>query len=68
MDDKRENVDPTKLSVSQLSKLLSNAYRQRVPEEQIRADIEAGAPTTVDGTINLVVYTAWLLQEMHRGD
>ncbi len=68
MDDKRENVDPTKLSVSQLSKLLSNAYRQRVPEEQIRADIEAGAPTNVDGTINLVVYTAWLLQEMHRGD
>ncbi|GAA4446934.1 hypothetical protein [Novipirellula rosea] len=68
MEGKRENVDPTKLSVAQLSKLLSNAYRQRVPEEQIAADIEAGAPTNVDGTINLVVYTAWLLQEMNHGD
>ena len=68
MEGKRENVDPTKLSVEQLSKLLSNAYRQRVPEAQVAADVKAGAPTNVDGTINLVVYTAWLLQEMHRGD
>lgn len=68
MKGKRENVDPTKLSVEQLSKLLTNAYRQRVPAEQISTDIEAGAPTNVDGTINLVVYAAWLLRELHHGD
>ena len=68
MDGKRENIDPTRLSVDQLSKLLTSAYRQQVSAEQISADIKAGAPTNVDGTINLVVYTAWLLQEMHRGD
>ena len=68
MDGKRENIDPTRLSVDQLLKLLTSAYRQQVSAEQISADIEAGAPTNVDGTINLVVYTAWLLQEMHRGD
>jgi hypothetical protein len=29
-----------------------------------RADIDAGAPTNADGTINLVHYAAWLVKEM----
>jgi len=34
----------------------------------LQADIDAGAPTNADGTLNLVHYVAWLVKEMGRGD
>jgi hypothetical protein len=34
----------------------------------LQADIEAGAPTNPDGTINLVNYAVWLVGEMGHGD
>ncbi|WP_345686026.1 hypothetical protein [Novipirellula caenicola] len=68
MDDKPAPVDVKRMPVERLASLLSNAYRKRVPVEQIQADINAGAPTNSDGTVNVVNYTAWLLQEKHRGD
>ena len=33
----------------------------------IREDIAEGAPTNADGTLNLVHYAAWLVQEMADG-
>jgi hypothetical protein len=63
-----KQVDPTKLSVEQLVKLLSAAYRERINEEKVRRDLDGGAPTNADGTINLVHYTAWQAKEMSRGD
>jgi hypothetical protein len=56
------------LTVEQLAKLLTSSYRQIVPADQISQDLADGAPTNADGTINLVHYAAWLLQEKHRGD
>jgi hypothetical protein len=38
-----------------------------VDSEAIRRDLEGGAPTNIDGTVNLVHYAAWLLKEMGRG-
>lgn len=61
-------VDPSRLSSGQLAKLLSAAYRERIAEENIREDLDAGAPTNPDGTISLVHYTAWQAKEMSRGD
>ena len=61
-------IDPTRLSIEQAAKLLSAAYRERIDVAALRADIEAGAPTNEDGTLNLVHYTAWLTKEMGRGD
>ncbi len=61
-------IDPTRLSVEQAAKLLSAAYRERIDVAALCADIEAGAPTNEDGTLNLVHYTAWLTKEMGRGD
>jgi hypothetical protein len=68
MEGKNENVNPNRMTVEQLAKLLTNSYRQRVPAEHIEADLAAGAPTNSDGTINLAHYAAWLMQEKHRGD
>ena len=62
------SVDPNRLSVEQAAKLLSAAAKLRVPAEQIAIDVEAGAPTNSDGTINLVQYAAWLVKEMGRGE
>ena len=61
-------IDPNRLTPDQAAKLLSAAAKIRVPAEQIAADVEAGAPRNVDGTINLVHYAAWIVKEMGRGD
>jgi len=40
-----------------------------VTGDMLREDIDAGAPTNADGTINLVHYAAWLVKELTgRGD
>jgi hypothetical protein len=62
-------LNPTALPVADAARLLSASGGQRVTAEMIQADIEAGAPTNGDGTINLVQYAAWLVKEMaNRGD
>jgi hypothetical protein len=68
MSDGSGQVDPTRMSVEQAAKLLSAAYRERIDQEKIRLDLENGAPVNVDGTINLVHYSAWQAKEMGRGD
>jgi hypothetical protein len=67
MEDKRPSVSPNALTVEQLAQVLSAAAQRRVSIEHIQADIEAGAPTNADGTLSVLDYTAWQLQEMHRG-
>ena len=57
-------VNPHSLSIEEVSRLLSAAGGKRITPEQIRADVEAGAPVERDGRINLVTYTAWLMREM----
>ena len=57
-------VDPASLSVEELARLLSAAGGRKITPEQVRADIEAGAPLGRDGTMNLLHYTAWLLSAM----
>ena len=54
----------TALTADQIAKILSSAGGRRISEEMIRADIENGAPTNADGTINLVNYAAWIVKEM----
>jgi hypothetical protein len=68
MEGDRPNINVKRLSVEQLSQLLSNRYRKLVPADRISSDIASGAPTNADGTVDLVAYAAWLLQEKHRGD
>jgi Ca2+-binding EF-hand superfamily protein len=58
-------MDPSKLSASEMARVLSLAG-EPVTEQQIKADIEAGAPQNADGTINLVSYVAWLVKELRN--
>jgi hypothetical protein len=58
----------TALSIFDLVKLLKRAGSRYVSENAIRKDIESGAPTNPDGTINLIHYTAWLVKEANNAD
>jgi hypothetical protein len=58
------SVDPRSLSIDELVRMLTAGGGRRVLAQQVQADLEAGAPTNVDGTINLVHYAAWLLREV----
>ncbi len=64
MSEGNNQVDPTKLSAEQAAKLLSAAYRERIDVENIRLDVQNGAPVNVDETNNLVHYCAWQAKEM----
>lgn len=64
----KKPVDPAALPPAEAVRLLAKVGSRRVTDEALRADIENGAPTNADGTINLVHYAAWLVREMAHGD
>jgi hypothetical protein len=64
---KQSPIDPNHLTAQQAAKLLSAAGKVQIPVEQIEQDIQDGAPTSADGTLNLVNYAAWLVRGMGRG-
>jgi hypothetical protein len=57
-------LNPAALGVADAARVLTRMGGKPVTEEMLRADIDAGAPTNANGTINLVHYAAWLLKEM----
>lgn len=61
-------LSPAALSVADAARVLTRLGGGEVTEAMLRADIDAGAPTNPDGSINLVHYAAWLVKEMARGD
>lgn len=60
-------LDPAALSVADAARVLTRLGGKPVAEDMLRADIEAGAPTNADGTLNLVHYAAWLVREAASG-
>ena len=56
-------IDPGKLTPDTLALLLSNAGQRRITEEQVRQIAEAGDLLSVDRTVNLVQYAAFLAKE-----
>ena len=51
-----------------MARVLTASSPKPVAVETMRQDIDDGAPTNPDGTVNLVHYAAWLVKEMGRGD
>jgi len=62
----RTALNPPALSLTDAARLLSAGGNGKVTVEMLQADVEAGAPTNADGTVNLVRYAAWL--NMKRSD
>lgn len=55
-----------RLTIPELSRLLTEAAGEPVTLAMLRADLAAGAPVNPDGTVNLVQYAAWLLARRNR--
>lgn len=60
-------IDPQAITLANASRLLSAMGFGGVTEDMVAQDLDAGAPTNADGTINLIHYAAWLIKERSRG-
>ena len=60
-------LNPAAMPVADAARVLTRLGGKPVPEAMLRADIDAGAPTNADGSVNLVHYAAWLVKEMSAG-
>ncbi len=58
-----KKIDPAKLTPDTLALLLTNAGQKRVTESQVLEIAEAGGLLSVDDTINLIAFTAYLAKE-----
>ncbi len=63
----KPGLNPAALCVEDAAKVLSRMGGKPVTTDMLEADIDAGAPTNADATINLVHYAAWLVREMSAG-
>ena len=65
-DGKNTPLNPNALDVAALALVLTRASGGHSPvtAEGIRRDVDAGAPTNPDGTLNVVHYAAWLVKRM----
>ena len=61
-------LNPAALSLADAARVLSAAKNAKVTVEMLQADVQAGAPTNADGTLNLVHYAAWLNMKRSDGD
>ena len=60
-------LNPAAMPVADAARVLTRLGGKPVTEAMLRADIDAGAPTNTDGSVNLVHYAAWLVKEMSAG-
>ena len=67
-DVRQAGMNPQALRLEDVARILSASGPQPVTVDMLQADIDDGAPTNADGTVNLVHYAAWLVGEMGRGD
>jgi hypothetical protein len=61
-------LNPQALRLVDMARILSASGQRPVSVEMIEADVSNGAPLNPDGTMNLVLYAAWLVKEMAGGD
>lgn len=61
------SLDPQALRLANAARVLTAMGSTPVTVDMLRADIDAGAPTNANGTLNLVHYAAWLVKGMAHG-
>ena len=63
MDSDNQQLNPSALTIKDVARLLTKVGGRVVNASMVEADIDAGAPTNSDGTLNLVHYAAWMNKE-----
>lgn len=64
----KPHVSPTAIPLGDAARLLSKVGGQTVSDDMLQTDVDLGAPTNPDGTLNLLHYAAWLVQELANGN
>ena len=65
-DAPKPQLNPAAMPLRDAARLLAKVGGPSITEAMLRVDVEAGAPTNPDGTLNLVHYAAWLVKDMGR--
>ena len=60
--------NPEALKKETLVEALRRAGSRTITLESLEADIAAGAPINSDGTMNIIVYLAWILRGERDAD
>lgn len=60
--------NPEALKKETLVEALRRAGSRTITLESLEADIAAGAPVNSDGTMNIIVYLAWILRGERNAD
>ena len=55
---------PAAMSVADVARVLCASGSRHATEAAVQADLDAGAPTNADGSVNLVHYAAWLVRQV----
>jgi hypothetical protein len=63
----KSSLNPQALTLADAVRVFSAATGAVIDVAMLESDIEAGAPANADGTLNVVHYAAWLVQEMGHG-
>ena len=64
LDGSNKPLEITAMKPSDVVAVLSNAYRRKITKEQVLEVARAGNLLSVDGTLNLIEYTAFLAGEV----
>ncbi len=67
MHEDRKSLRITALPVADLARVLAAAYGRRISEQQVRDVAERGGLVRPDGTVSLLEYTAYLVEELAHG-
>jgi len=57
-------LNPQGLRLEDLARVLSAVGWKPVTVEMLKEDIEDGAPVNADGTVNVIQYAAWIVQNV----
>ncbi|MDR0418328.1 MAG: hypothetical protein LBH08_02755 [Puniceicoccales bacterium] len=59
-------LNPLALNPDDLVMILKKSGCKMMTAELLQRDIDAGMPPNGDGTINLVMYVAWMMKELNE--
>lgn len=65
-DTPKPQLNPAAIPLRDAARLLAKIGAPSISEAMLRADVAVGAPINPDGTINILHYAAWLVQQIHR--
>lgn len=60
-------LSPTAILLDEAARLLTKVGGRPVSAEMLQTDLDCGAPSNPNGTLNLVHYAAWLVRELASG-